>query len=446
MARARHREAQDKFSLWDSLRKQHLDYIEQERTFLQSTVGMALWHLRLSPYPFDEDIAAAVAGIIDHQVCPWGVVEKYIEGWAYAGLCASAVQAEMQSRDLSRIAGEAVVPELETLRGVCEGWIPEQLVGEWAVEFADECEDLGSIIREGLCPEVPSLVGRFIRMPYLPLGHDWLSRVPLLDHVWIDRTIVALCETSALLEREEGYTRLPPRDPHTTAWHRFFPPGTRWAPATATPHTGFHARLSQVTAVVRAMPARDRCVAGRRYVHIDDYAAWGGRRVPLYLLDAAHREQGLAIGPWNDWVRDNADDGRVDLFGTPVGTIPHPWGLRTGERIHVSPSPDAAEAALGERTRALDQLYLAGLKLSVGRADGPDLSQRQQNFLEALQPGPLHAGNLAKQAGYHRRTLFKPRGITELCQLDLVVNDPGAGGYRLTPAGTEYLARHAHGV
>src|SRR5262249_7857846 len=73
---------------------------------------------------------------------------------------------------------------LETLRGFFEGWIPERLVGMWASDYAEECDMVRLMIRDGLLFDVPSLAGSFVWMPDLPLGQDWLSRVPLIDQTW----------------------------------------------------------------------------------------------------------------------------------------------------------------------------------------------------------------------------------------------------------------------
>jgi hypothetical protein len=118
--------------------------------------------------------------------------------------------------------------------------------------------------------------------------------------------------------------------------------------------------------------------------------------------------------------------------------------LRDGERVQVFPSAEDAETALGERIQAFDQLCLVGRRVAVLSADLPALSELQRCILEALQEaGPMRTEELCAKAGYKRRTLFKERGVKELRKLGLVVNDRRAGGYDLTPAGKEYLARYS---
>src|SRR5262249_41221952 len=159
------------------------------------------------------------------------------------------------------------------------------------------CDTLRSMIREGLLLDEPSLAGRFLWMPDLPLGKYWLSWIPLFDQVWIDRRVVELCEASALLA-QRGYTHLPAVDVHSVAWHRFYPRKTRWKSPEPAAFGDFLKALNETVAKVARMPARKHELSSRCFLHIDDYVAWDGRQVPGNLLTAESREGGIAVGKW----------------------------------------------------------------------------------------------------------------------------------------------------
>jgi hypothetical protein len=185
------------------------------------------------------------------------------------------------------------------------------------------------------------------------------------------------------------------------------------------------------------MPARWREVEGRQFVHLDDYLAWNERRVPGTLLRKEHREEGIVVGRWNDWVREYSTKGRLNPYGTFISTVEH-WSLRSGEGIRVLPSAEDAESALAERTEAFTQLCEVGLSKVAETTENHLLSDRQQNILEALKDGPMRTGKLTKRVGYFRRTLFKPRGLKELVKMGFVTHDKSRG-YSLTQAGQAHL-------
>src|SRR5262249_10453338 len=189
--------------------------------------------------------------------------------------------------------------------------------------------------------------------------------------------VVELCEASARLA-DEGCIRLPPADPHSLAWHRFFPRGTRWTDPSPVPRGRFLEVLRETTCDVRGIPAQRCAVSGRWLIRLDDYAAWRERLVPEQVLGA--REDGIDVARWNAWIRENSDDERVNLYGPFVSTIETAWALREGERIEEYAEGESAEEALDERLRGIDQLCLAGLTMVARSGEGPILSESQQDI------------------------------------------------------------------
>ncbi len=444
MTRPPEREKRLRRSLDDCLRKQQRDYAWREFLRLQPTSGKMLWGLRLAPYPLDADTAAAVRFLAENQVLPWGALEPIIQEWAYHGFFEKAVASEVCFNRTPRAQAEAAIPDLETLRGYIEGWIPQPSGEQRADDFEDECDIVRSMIREGLLADVPALAGRFVYMPSLPLGAPWLSRVPLLDGTWIDRRVVELSEASAHLEGR-GYTRLPAVDRHSLAWHRFYPPGTRWTSPRPAPRACLAEALGKAVGLVRRMRMRVRQFGGRDFLHVDDYVRVGNSRVTEALVFPGGTEEGIAVRRWNDWVWENGEGGRVNLCGTQMSPIASPWGLREREGIEVFSSLEDAEIALAERNEGLGQLCMLGMQ-AAARADKDfTLSPLQVRILEALKDEALHTDSLAGKSHCERRTLFKPGGIKELKKLGLVANDRKAGGFHLTSAGRECLRRRAQG-
>jgi hypothetical protein len=409
--------------LYDSLRKQHFDFLERERTLLQP-LAAARWHLRLVPYPLDADTATAVTGIIDNTVLPWGVVESSIEKWAYSSFFEWAVRVESSCNRIPRREAEAKIPGLETLRLVFEGIVPESRGGAWAEEFLDECDILRGTI-EGLLVAEPTLAGSYVPMPHLPLGPGWLNCVPLHEQVWIDRRIVELCEASAILA-DDGYTRLSGDDLHSLAWHRFFRRGSHWKAPKPAPRTEFIVALNHAVAAVSVMPARKRLVADRPFIRIDDYVSWTGRRGQC---DYQALEEGIAVSRWNKWIQEYAVDGQVDLLGSLISGITNPFCLRQMEGIAAYPTVEDAELTLAERMKAVAQLRSAGQGLAIRSAGSDIRSERQWKILEKLQGRAMTAEELCGEIDCDRRTLFKSGGITELIEAKLVANDRKVGGY-----------------
>lgn len=414
-------------SLHDYLHKPQRQYLAREFAVAQQ-VGAARWFWRLAPYPFEVDTAAAIRGILDDQVLPWSVLQDYIEEWAYPTFFKSAIEIEIAFNRRTREEAASVIPDLETLRSFFEGTVPENLVGSWAEDFAEECELLLNVIKDGILVDEPSLAGRFIHLPFLPLGQSWLSRVPLRDGVWIDRKLLELCEASAVLAGR-GYTRLPAIDPHSLAWHRFYPPNTRWASPSAAPQSVFCNALNEAAAAVRKMPTRVRQIQGRPFAHIEDYGAWIGRRMPGHLQVPGMQQDGISRTRWNTWVRENADEAVVEVADYRLTTVSHKWDVRDGETVCLHCSQEHAGAALEERQRALGQLYAAAQSAAARSSPFIILTELQRRILACLERRAMTTDKLSAELGCDRRTMHKPGGINELRNRGQVRNNRQVGGY-----------------
>jgi hypothetical protein len=391
-------------------------------------VGNLRDFIRRTPYPLDWDTAEAVQGIIAHQVVPWSVLELDLQRWAYRAFFKNAVENEIAWNNRTRKDAEAVIPDLEYLRCYSAVEMPPNVADPWGEDFLDECECLMSVIREGFVFDQPPLAGRFVCMPFLPVGAVWLSRVPLIEKVWMDRRVVELCEASALLAAA-GYIRLPPSDPHSLALHRFFPLDTQWKSPAPAPHGHFFEALRQAEAAVRTMPARSYEISGRPFVFFDDYAAWPGRRVPDDLRSPGMKEDGIVRARWDALVDEYAEDGLIEVAGYYLSKLSVGWDLADGETVRIYSSLEAASSALDERLPALDELALVAANAAARSTWGRGWSELQRRIFTCLQGRAMTADQLCEELKRDRRTLFRPGGIKELTKKKIVMKSRRIGGY-----------------
>lgn len=400
----------------DLLRAEKRRFLEKEFDDL----GMAmrpLWYLSQVAFPLDADTAGAVQSLIDHFVLSWGLVESYIQEWAYPKFREDALAFSEAASD-----GRPPVPELETLRAFQgDKWGRRFLrLDTRPEEFEEVCLDTADLIQNGFFLDHPSLEGRYLRLPYVPLGDDRLSDIPLIDGCWLDQRLIELCETAAHLH-QEGFTRVPPIDRHRVAWHRFFPPHTRWQGPRESPPERFWETLDKVGQKIRNLPARRSEVSGRTVVHIDDYAGWKGCWVPRDYLVADARHIGIPVRRWNDWIRQNGDGDTLDLFGTMIGVVEHPFDVGLYSSIAVHATMEQSKEAMGRRSKVVhDLVQLASYQPEPPRSR-TKLTGRQRRILLALQvSGPMGGADLAAMVGCGRRDLYRAGGLGELKTRGLV--------------------------
>jgi hypothetical protein len=172
------------------------------------------------------------------------------------------------------------------------------------------------------------------------------------------------------------------------------------------------------------MPGRRREIAGRPFVHIDDYAQWKGRHVPRgYLIEEA-RHVGISVRGWNSWIGEYARDGKVDLFGLILTEVESPLHLREGESIATHPTMEQAERALERRAEVICRLVrLAGYQPASSGQEA-SVRGRERRILQALvDVGPMGGADLAAYVGCGRRTLYNPGGLKDLIDRGFVTHE-----------------------
>jgi hypothetical protein len=223
-------------------------------------------------------------------------------------------------------------------------------------------------------------------MPFLPLGKLPMSRVPLVEHTWIDLSILELCEACANLQEKE-LSRLPALDFHDLAWHRFFPRGASWAaPKEADPNVFTEAR-QRAKANLRLFRGETKEIDARPFLCFDDYAKWERRKIPGDL--AQLRREGLVLESWNTWIGNYFCTMPADFHGYLVSPIKHPCPVAEGQDYVVHENTDRVAAALKERNNVHVQLLNLGNSSIFTGTIGNILSPKQREMLEGLQQCPL---------------------------------------------------------
>jgi hypothetical protein len=294
-----------KQDVYDFLRKQHLDYLAREYKRRETLIPVE-WYASRVPYPLDRETADAVRDFVSHFVLPAGLLEWAVEQWVYPRFHVEAIDDLTQLFGLTRGQAARQIPTLEMLRHWRTSDPPDQVVSYLVYEFAEQCDVHQSVIM-AQAESISGLAGSFLIMPFLPLGTFWLSRVPLVNHLWIDAHLLSLAEACARLHANR-YTRLPASDFHPLAWHRFYRPGTRWTDPRPAPAGLLEESVADAQRRMTRAKWRRQEVGGRLFLHVDDYARWTGRCVPGDLTDPAHRQKGLVVHHWNAWVLEYYDN------------------------------------------------------------------------------------------------------------------------------------------
>jgi hypothetical protein len=294
-------------------------------------------------------------------------------------------------------------------------------------EFEQAVSDLERVIKD--MPRRTSLqVGEGVWMP-LPIGGLEMSRVPLRERAWLNRHVVELCEWASVLA-EQGFAELPALDPHPLAWHRFYPPDTDWsAPKVADREVLELARDTARTSMA-SYRGKDRWSLGMTYWHVEDFAAWKGRRVHGDLLDK--RYEGVVVRSWNDLVVSDTRRFRNALNGFRVRQILPPVRAREYRDYTTFRRESYLKSSEEHREAAIAELLELGLDRAMKVAPEEVLTEVQRCIIGALQKKqPQTADELAVSTGYARSRLFQHGGLKELMNRmpRLVFNGPG--GYRL---------------
>ena len=228
-----------------------------------------------TPYPLEPDIAAAVSSALRNDVTSFDDI-------------ALGITDRESNRPADQVANE---------EGSTEG----------------ASERLKRAI-DGLCRS--GLVKRGWRATLDPTTIEFLSDLPLVDRVWVDRKAVELAEFAATL-CEQGIKLEVSADCHPLAplqpRRRKGIPGEQEAEALdegeiANARAEAAARLSTFT-------GRTKEIDARPYIHLDDYRAWSGRKAG----DDLEVTEGVVTASWNAWVEARGDN--PELAGIQVGRL-----------------------------------------------------------------------------------------------------------------------------
>jgi hypothetical protein len=351
-------------------------------------------------------------------------VEYWIEGWVYARLQAEAPDNTAFSS----------LPEIDLLReyrqeevyGVKARWLPDdkEELWCWGEQFLDGYDILRSMI-DGLELAGAIRSGTFVQLPYLPLGHLAVCRVPLLQSAWIDRSVIELCEACALLH-DKKFTRLPALDPHVLAWHRFYPPDTRWPPPEAKPEIFEEAR-HQARAHLGQFKGEILEIGGRPFISFEKYARWERRKVPGDLGAHDGLQEGLDVCAWNAWIESNWGAEEADFHGELITRLDHPLPVRFGHEFNVYSAQETA-ACMQERSQALFEVMELVRSLPPHHPSAPQMEPLQEIIWKALDGKALSKKQLAKEIGCDPGHVYRG-GLNALRGRGLVKNSRVLGGY-----------------
>jgi hypothetical protein len=292
-----------------------------------ATVRMELeQHL---PYPLDPDSAAAVQAATAGYVETWAMLD---DGETVAEWVAAAYEDEGKTalpsgaylaRDGANDKRPSLypVPEPDELRALFsdEASYAAFLAGtDYTTGFSDvtdaeataRCATVAAALRR-LIDDGAVQAGTVVRLATVPFA--FLGEAPLVDGVWLDRTVAALAEWGALAARR-GFALVDAADDSPFACGSFRHSDDDQADARAA--AALHADAGRL---LGRFPGRTREIEGRPYLHAADYDGWKGRKVKGKLL--ASTEHGFLARSWNAWVAAHGGSGTARLADVPVESI-----------------------------------------------------------------------------------------------------------------------------
>jgi hypothetical protein len=280
------------------------------------------------PFPLDAETAAAIQAAITHRVESWTNLRDVgdLDGWVLDSFVGEGKR--LLPEGAWRVHAD---PDMQAL-------LPPPPEDELRAAFADDASYqafvAGEDFRNGLA-DVPDVVfderreavkqaiqtlidqgelqaGRVLRLDRVPLV--FLQEVPLIDGIWVDRTVLMLAEWAVLLAKR-GFVLRDSDDQHAFAWHTM-----QHSDSEGIARTDAWALRATADAHLAGFPGRAREIDGRPYLHLEDYAGWKGRWLKGKLL--AQVEDGIVAEGWNGWVAARGGEGVAVLAGVPVGPIP----------------------------------------------------------------------------------------------------------------------------
>jgi hypothetical protein len=296
------------------------------------------------PYPLDRDDGAAVRAAIDHYVVIFHtLIHGYVPTWLEQYRVEPAESSKIQSPDGPLPQHPAAKDAAEPAELARQESLPDWNFDEicFAFEKAVRALVTAGELEGGSAVEIG------------PLPFEFLATAPLVDGQWIDRHVVELAELATRAE-ERGF------EFRATAHHWLLPAwiyrreGQRFVEAD---EAEVAALRDEAEAALVKFEGRTTEIAGRIYLHVDDYRAWPDRKVmdELELLD------GVSLSSWNTWIDAHGGEGAAELAGIKLGKFDTPVD---GCGFVACPNPDdlrrrrdprlsgMANAILGDRSCA----------------------------------------------------------------------------------------------
>jgi hypothetical protein len=430
-------------SLYDQLTPQQQAYLEREGS-LSGDAEAILAYLAETPYPVSAETAAAVQASASRFILPWGSIGGILHAWV-----------QQHNLDLGLPPVPQVVPDpaLANLDLLRDSFDDPESFGEYmeGLDFSNGVAGVRDVDFEAMLVRVEVAMaglvgeeeigrGRCLRLECIPLESWALKVVPLFEGVWIDRLILELAEWCALLTAK-GFQRLPALDSHCLAWERFYPAGTDWSTPAEAPGGDLQDVRAQAKRHLARYPGRTREVNGRPYLHVEDYAAWPGRKIPGDLLSPPYTDRGIFVPAWNRWLEAHISSDRRYLGGGPAQWISQPaelpqlgaWEVVTERDLHHKLAARAAAVAAVTR-----------LETRVSQATGQEEplvpSDLHQRIMKALYRRQLTTQKLQDEMGVDRKQLFGQWGLRPLLKKKLVRNNGDRKGYYRPDAPPQLLA------
>ena len=301
-----------------------------------------------TPYPLDQETAAAVEAARQHHVIPWEVLEEgdELDEWLKASFLAEGKTAlpngayglvSHHDHLYSNVPAEGEVKDMFQDDDCFQKFLDGEdysygLADVPDVEYDAHYEAIVEAMKDVIQP------GKILYLPNVP--HQFLKETPLFEGEWIDRYTVELAEWGARI-KEKGFLLEEPKDNHPLAWYRITDPanGSEVDPAVSTK------LWAQTRKHLAAFRGRTSAIDERPYLSFEDYLKWRGRRNRGDIKSGMRT--GMVVADWNQWVEEHGGEGEAALAKVKVvRLVCHLEGYR--HRVCRDAGELAEEASLRE--------------------------------------------------------------------------------------------------
>jgi hypothetical protein len=228
------------------------------------------------PYPLEFQLAAAVEAAIGNYVEPFDPFLEKISHWRDRAFHQGGLSGSVTVENDSKEKRAAVA--------------------------------LAKSIRDSLASG--KMWGALVELSPFPIPS--LALISLVDREWIDRKMLELAESAALLE-ERGLRFASSDDPHILA------PQTVCIGETMEPAPENRVSEARAEAEARLLkfPGKVQEIGGRTYLNINDYREWSGRKV----AGALPAIPGVDARSWNAWLCERSVQGQAELAGVALDRL-----------------------------------------------------------------------------------------------------------------------------